>query len=602
MGQTRGVQAGGKAPGNGELGRRVAELADLIALDGGDSHRVTHYRRAATVIRRFHHSLAEIILSGTDLTRVPGIGKGLAGFLGELVRTGSAARLEDYRARIPRGILDLMHVDGVGATRARTLRDAGVDSVEKLEAALDGRWIHRLDGFGPSVASHIRRSLEARRALRGRALLSQADRAVRRLIGVLRANGVECSMAGDILRRTEIVATADIVCAASSEVLRDLACECPEARVDGTRGDNPVLVTVDDVRIRLVAAPSELIEPIAHHLTGPAAYLDALADRARRYDLEITPTGIVGVGGMGGMGGTGGTGGTGDTGDTETDASPASAEAAIYRRLRLPWIPPELREDGTTLEQAERGLPSLVALDDIRGDLHLHTTWSDGAATLRTMVEAAAARGYDYIAVTDHSPSTGVVPGLGAAALGAQANEIARVQSDFPGIAILRGCEVDILPDGTLDLDDETLVTLDIVLASIHSAFAMSRSRMTDRIVRAMENPLVDIVCHPTGRKLGRRDPYPVDMKALLEAARDLDVAVEVNGSPRRLDLDRHGLWLCRELGVRVVVNSDAHSVARLDNIRYGIDQARRGWLQPAQIANAAELPAFRQWLGRRLD
>ncbi len=590
MGQTRGVEAGNEPPDNGELGRRVAELADLIALDGGDSHRVAHYRRAATVIRRFHHSLAEIILSGTDLTRVPGIGKGLAGFLGELVRTGSARRLEDYRARIPRGILDLMRVDGVGATRARTLRDAGVDSVEKLEVALAGRWIHGLDGFGPSVASHIRRSLEARRALHGKSLLSQADRAVARLTDALRGNGVEFSIAGDIRRRVEIVATTDIVCAASSEALRDLACECPGARVDGDRGDNPVAVEVDDVRIRLVAVPRELVGPISHHLTGPPAYLEALAARARSCGLEITPTGIVGAADTGGTGGA------------ATDTGPTSGETAIYERLRLPWIPPELREDGTTIERAERGLPSLVTLDDIRGDLHLHTTWSDGAANLRTMVEAAAARGYGYIAVTDHSPSTGVVPGLDAAALRAQAAEIARVQRDFPGIAILRGCEVDILPDGTLDLDDETLAKLDIVLVSVHSAFAMSRSRMTDRIIRAMENPLVDVVCHLTGRKLGRRNPYPLDLTAVLEAARDLDVAVEINGSPRRLDLDHQGLWLCRELGVRVVVNSDAHSVARLENMRYGIDQARRGWLQPAQIANAAELSAFRQWLGRRSD
>lgn len=585
-----------RIPDNGELGRLVAELADLIALDGGDSHRVAHYRRAATVIRRFHHSLAEIIGAGTDLTGVPGIGKGLAGFLGELVRTGSARRLEDYRARIPRGILDLMRVDGVGATRARTLRDAGVDSVDKLEAALDGRWIHGLDGFGPSVASHIRRSLEARRALRGKSLLSRADRAVERLTGVLDRPGVEFIVAGDIRRRTEIVSTTEIVCAASAGALWDRACKCPGARVDGDRGDNPVLVQVDGVRIRLVAVPRELMGPIAHHLTGPPPYLDALAARARRHGLEITPTGIVGAADSDGRVGTDG------TATTASDTGPATGEAAIYERLRLPWIPPELREDGTTVERAERGLPSLVTPDDIRGDLHMHTTWSDGAATLRTMVDAAAARGYEYVAVTDHSPSTGVVPGLDAAALRAQAAEIARVQDDFPGIAILRGCEVDILPDGTLDLDDETLATLDIVLVSVHSAFAMSRSRMTDRIIGAMENPLVDVLCHLTGRKLGRRNPYPLDLTAVLEAARDLDVAVEVNGSPRRLDLDHRGLWLCRELGVRVVVNSDAHSVARLDNMRYGIDQARRGWLRAAEIANTRELRALKQWLGRRRD
>ena len=573
---------------NALLATRVAELADLIALDGGDPHRVAHYRRAATVIRRFHHSLSDIIRTGTDLTRVPGIGKGLAGFLGELVRTGSARRLDDYRARIPRGVLELMRVDGVGATRARTLRDAGLDSVEKLEAALDGRGIHGLRGFGPSVASHIRRSLEARRELRGKWLLSQADRGVERLTQLLREAGVRFEIAGDVRRRTGIVATADVVCAASPEVLWNLADGSPDVRADGARGDNPVTTGVEGVRIRLVGTTRNLLDPVAHHLTGPPAYLDALGERARRHGLDLTPTGITGGGEAGG-----------DEADGD-EAGGGRGEAALYRRLRLPWIAPELRRDAATIERAEGGLPTLVTLDDIAGDLHLHTTWSDGAATLRTMVEAAAARGYGYMAVTDHSSSTG--GGLDAAALRGQAAEIAQVQPDFPGITILRGCEVDILPDGSLDLDDDILSTLDVVLVSVHSAFAMSRSRMTDRIIRAMENPLVDVLCHPTGRKLGRRNPYPLEMAAVLEAARDLDVAIEVNGSPRRLDLDHHGLWLCGELGVRVVVSSDAHSVARLDNMRYGVDQARRGWLQPDQIANTGTVTALKQWLGRRCD
>lgn len=578
---------------NARLAACVAELADLIALDGGDRHRVAHYRRAAMVIRRFHHSLSDIIRAGTDLTQVPGIGKGLAGFLGELVRTGSARRLEEYRVRIPRGVLELMRVDGVGATRARTLRDAGVDSMEKLETALDGRRIHGLRGFGPSVASHIRRSLEARGALRGKWLLSQADRAVERTARLLRSAGVRFEIAGDVRRRTGIVATADIVCVASPESLWDLADGSPGVQAGGIRGDNPVVTEAEGVRIRLVGTPPDLLGPVAHHLTGPPAYLDALAERARRHGLDLTPTGVTGGGRAGGDGGDGG---------GRDGGSREGGEAAIYRRLRLPWIAPELRENARTIERAEGGLPTLVTLDDISGDLHMHTTWSDGAATLRTMVEAAAALGYSYMAVTDHSPSTGVVPGLDAAALRAQAAEIARVQPDFPGITILRGCEVDILPDGSLDLDDEILSTLDIVLVSVHSAFAMSRARMTDRIIKAMENPLVDVLCHPTGRKLGRRNPYPLETTAVLEAARDLDVAIEVNGSPRRLDLDHRGLWLCGELGVRVVVSSDAHSVARLDNMRYGVDQARRGWLQPDQIANTGTVTALKQWLGRRCD
>lgn len=272
----------------------------------------------------------------------------------------------------------------------------------------------------------------------------------------------------------------------------------------------------------------------------------------------------------------------------------------MYAALGLPWIPPEVRRDADTVARAEAGIPRLVERGDITGDLHVHTTWSDGAASLERMVQAAAERGYRYVAITDHSPSVGVVSGLDAARLRAQATEVSRVQEEYPDIAILRGCEVDILRDGTLDLDDEILSELDVVLAAVHTAFDMSAADMTDRIVRAMENPLVHALCHPTGRRLGRRGPCPLNLSEVLNAARDLDVAVEANGSPGRLDLDYRGLWLCRELGVSVVVSSDAHSATRLDSVDYGIDQARRGWLRRSQIVNTGTLAEVSAWLGRR--
>ena len=561
---------------NAEIARLVAELADRMVLDGGDAHRVGHYRKVATAIRRFHHSMAEMIEAGTDLTRVPGIGKGLAGLLGDLVHDGSSPRLDEYRARIPAELVALMRLDGVGATRARTLRDAGIDSVAKLEAALANRTIRRMDGFGPGVESRLRRSLAARADLAGKSLLSAADRAVERLASSLRSGGFAVEFAGDLRRRLEIVTTADMVVGAAPAMLRDHVVRHFGAFVADKPDDNPVIVlTVDGVTIRLVAAPPELLAPVAHHLTGPPAFLAALAARARSAGLQLTPIGITGADGV-------------------------TTETAIYEALGLPWIPPELREDGVTIARAEAGLPRLVTHGDITGDLHMHTTWSDGAATVRRMVEAAGALGYRYIAITDHSPSTAVVAGLDAAALRAQAAEIARVQEDFPEIRILKGCEVDILPDGSLDLGDEALAELDLVIASVHSVFEMPQARMTDRIVRAMENPLVHILGHPTGRKLGRRGPYAVDLPAVLRAARELDVAVEVNGNPRRLDLDHRGLWLCGELGVSVVVSSDAHSVARLDNMRYGVDQARRGWLEQNQIVNTGTLADIPGWVRRR--
>ena len=562
---------------NAALAGHVVELADLMALEGSDPHRVTHYRRAATAIRRFEHSMAELVEAGTDLTVVPGIGKGLGRLLDDLVRRGSSPILDNRRTRVPEGLLSIMRLDGVGATRARTLGEAGVDSLDKLDELIAGREILRLDGFGPGVVSRLRSGLSARAALAGRSLLAKADDVARAIATWLGEAGVEVRPAGDVVRRTAIVSTVDLVCAADPDVLRGSLARMPDVRLDGRRGDNPTLASLDGVKIRLVATPPEMAEGVAHHLTGPPPYLEALTARARERRLDLTPTGMV------------------------HNAMPvAGGESGIYEGLQLPWIPPELREDAITIERAEAGLPRLVTCDDIRGDLHMHTTWSDGAATLRRMVRAAAARGYEYVAVTDHSPSTGVVAGLDARALRAQAAEIAEVQSEVPEVRILRGCEVDILPDGSLDLDDGALSELDLVLVSVHSSFEMDRVRMTDRIIRAMENPLVHVLGHPTGRKLGRRGPYAVDLVEVLRAAAALGVAVEVNGHPRRLDLDHEGLRLCGELGVRVVVSSDAHSVARLDNIRYGVDQARRGWLQADRIVNAGTFGQVLRWAGRR--
>ena len=576
------TDGGGPLMTNAELGRCVSELADLMALDGASVHQVSHYRRMATAIRRFHHPLAELITAGADLTGVPGIGKGLAEFLDDLVRRGASPRLQGYRDKIPAGLVEVMRLNGVGAARARTLGQAGVESVAKLEEALQERTLHRLDGFGPAVVSRLRGSLAARRALLGKSLLPDADRAADRVVAALKDAGLEARVAGDIRRRVEIVESVDIVCAGLPEELWDVAEASLPKRPAGKRGDNPIRLALDGVKVRIVASPAEVLDQVAHHLTGPPAYVEALAARARSRGLELTPTGV--------------------RHDAADRAAPVTGggEPAMYDALGLPWIAPELRRDAETLERAEAGLPSPVRHRDIRGDFHMHTTWSDGAATLRRMVEAAARLGYGYVAITDHSPSTGVTGGLDAAALREQAAEISEVQRDFPDIRILRGCEVDIMPDGSLDLDDEVLAELDLVLVSVHSALDMTESRMTDRIIQAMRNPLVHILCHPTGRRLGRRDAYPVNMPELLRAAAAFGVAVEVNGIPQRLDIDHRGLWLCRELGVRVVVSSDAHSVASLGNMRWGVDQARRGWLQASDILNTRPMGEVQTWIRQR--
>ncbi|MGI9626954.1 MAG: PHP domain-containing protein [Longimicrobiales bacterium] len=570
---------------NAELARALTDLSDLMALDDGDPHRISHYKGAATAIRRFEHPIAEMISAGIDLTQVEGIGTGLASFLVDLVNDGESKRLNDYKDRVPEALLQVMRLDGVGATRARTLwRAGGVESIEDLGAALKGRQIQTLDGFGPAVVSRIRGGLTAREQAEGRVFLSAADRGARAIEALLDELELPFQLAGDIVRREETVGTIDVVVGAGPVV--DLVWESVKKAskkegwtLDSKRGENPVALTVGrGGGARLFSTEPERLEAVAHHLTGPADYLEALGDRALSIGTTLTPLGL----------------------EVGPDVR-VTEERDVYEALDLPWIPAELRRDeGTLAAVVQSGVPELVNGADVTGDLHMHTTWSDGAASLERMVRAASERGYQYLAITDHSPSTGPVGGLNAQALAEQLDEIGNVQEIHTGVQILAGIEVDILADGTLDLSDETLGRLDIVVASVHSAFEIGEGPMTKRIIRALENPNVDILGHATGRKIGQRLGYPVNLNAVLDAAKDLDVAIEVNGNPRRLDVSSEWLSQCKERGVKVVVSSDAHSVERLDNVGYAVDQARRAWLEKHDIVNTRTGPQLLEWTRRR--
>jgi DNA polymerase (family 10) len=565
-------------PSNAELADRFELLADLLELDGADSFRLAAYRRAATRMRESAAPVAQLALDGRA-TQIPGIGGTIAAKIVELAETGDLEALAKLRARVPPGLVDVMRVPGLGPKTARRLyTDLGISSEEELRAAAERQELRALPGLGPKTEERVLQALSAPKAkLERKTLLGRALPAVEAAVEELRAHPAakRVSEAGSIRRRVETVRDLDLIATASDPAaLTGYFAGLPwvaEVAAHGTT--KAVVVSYDGLRFDLRVVPPECFGNLLQHFTGSKDHNVALREDAVKRGLSVSEYGIATV----------------ESGDVFT----AATEGVLYERLGYDWIPPELRENRGELAAAREGrLPDLVELEDLHGDLHMHTDWSDGRDTLEAMARTAQGLGRRYVAICDHAKR------LKDGRLERQAEEIAALSGRLEGPEILTGVEVDIRRDGSLDLADEELAGRDWVMASIHAGFQGGRDELTDRIVAAMENPYVDAIGHPTGRKLNRRGPYELNLERVFATALETGTYLEVNAQPDRLDLTDVHAKAAVEAGVKLVISTDAHEVAHLAHLPLGVAQARRGWVTAADVVNArpwGEVEAMRK-------
>jgi DNA polymerase (family X) len=582
---------------NVEIARMLNEYADLLDIQGENPFRVRSYRNAAQTVAGLSQPVAQLIEAGEDLRKLPGIGSGMAEHLKEILETGTLSGLEEVRRALPPTLTELVQLQHLGPKRARQLYDAlGITSVSELSAAIGARKVEALPGFGKKSAANLRRALEEFERRTKRFLLADADQLVQPLLRYLRqAPGIiELEVAGSYRRRQETVGDIDILatCENSQPVMQHFQSYRDVDRMEMAGTTRASVVLRSGVKVDLRIVPRRSYGAALHYFIGSKAHNVAVRKLGVERGLRINEYGVFRL--PKGKKAE-------EVGKEKGERIGGEKEEDVFRAVDLAWIPPELREDRGEIQAAQqRKLPHLITLDDIRADLQMHSQWSDGAHTIEEMARACRERGYEYCAITDHSKSTRVAGGLDAAGFRKQWEEIEEVRQRLDGIVLLKGVELDILPDGSLDLPDEVLEQFDIVLIAVHSRLDMPKARMTKRVLKALSHPAVHILAHPTGRQIQKRAPIDIDLEAVFQAAKEHDVALELDAQPQRLDLNDVHLHRARELGVKIAIDTDAHSVDHLRFMQYGIDQARRGWLEKEHIMNTLTWPQFHQWLGRR--
>jgi len=559
---------------NEDVARIFDQIADLLEIRGENVFRVRAYRNASREVRALPEELAGMVLSGADLSALPGIGETLAGKIGEIVRTGTCQALKKLEQQIPPDLSELLRLPGLGPKRVHALHyDLDIHSPAQLyRAAKDGR-LRTLPGFGPKTEAAVIAALEAHLSTERRFKLAVAARYAEPLADWLRGTeGVDrVVVAGSYRRCRETVGDLDILVTARdpmSAMRRFLAYEeVSQVRAQGETRATLILHSGLQVDLRVVEAGS--FGAALHYFTGSKSHNIAIRSLARARGLKINEYGVF----------------------KGSERIAGETESSVFAAVDLPFIPPEIRENRGEIEAARNGLlPNLIELSDLRGDLHCHTLASDGHASLEDMVQAARRQGLEYLAITEHSKRLTMAHGLDTRRLLQQAEEIDRLNARLEGFRILKGIEVDILEDGTLDLPDATLARLDLVIGAVHSKLHLSRAQQTRRILKAMDKPCFTILAHPTGRLIDERAPYDVDMARIIRHARDRGCHLELNAHPERLDLTDVHCQMAREEGVLISVNSDAHSTRDFANLRHGIGQARRGWLERRDVLNTRPL------------
>jgi len=572
---------------NAEIAAALEELGVLYELDGAVKYRVLAYSTAAKAIRESPVSVAELAGRG-EATQVPGVGKTLAEKIDALIETGEIPAAVKLKAKFPPTLIEVTRVPGVGPKTARRLfEELEIASMEDLKAAAEGERIRDVKGLGAKAEENILASLERLGEPGegpGRLLLSKVKPIAEELAAALRDHPAsdQVEVAGSVRRWAETCKDIDLIATAEEPAaLAEHLASHPLIAAAGKPGPNGVRAqTQNGVSVDLRIVPPAAFGNLLQHFTGSQAHNVQLREEAVARGLSVSEHGITET----------------ESGDVETCAT----EAEVYERLGYAYIEPELREGRGELKAArEDKLPELVELDDVKGDLHSHTTLSDGRNSVAEMAEAAIDRGYEYLAITDHSASHGFGDHVTAERLWERIEEIAAWNEDYgkKDFRLLSGSEINIGLDGSLDYPDDLVAALDWVVASVHTSFNVSREQMTERVLGAIENPNVDCIGHLTGRLIGRREPYGIDVEAVAEAAARTGTMIEINGNPNRRDLSDLHARLAAEAGVKIVLNTDAHGVDTLDNMAYAVATARRAWLTADDVANTRGWTGFEKLL-----
>jgi DNA polymerase (family 10) len=567
---------------NADVAATLTEIAELLELKGESTFRIRAYENAARTLGNLPEDVRTVAAEGR-LREIKGVGDALAKKIDELLATGKMEYLEDLRAQFPAGVRTLMSVPGVGPSLARrAYMELGVESLEGLRAAAENGALASLPGFGEKSAENVLRALSRVSKRDQRISIGRAVPLVEELIAALETYEFVHHLApgGSLRRWSPTIGDLDLLATSSSpERIMEIFVSLPVvAQVLGHGATKSTIITDNGLQVDLRIVPDESFGSLLQHFTGSKQHNIELREYALGRGLSLNEYAITRV----------------KTGESSTYDS----EEAFYRAIGLDWIPPEVREAHGEIEAARAGaLPHLVEVTDVRGDLHMHSNWSDGTVPVEEMVLAARDRGYDYVAITDHSGGIGVAHGLSVERIREQIQLIRALDRQIDGITILAGSEVDIKRDGSLDFPDEILEQLDWVIASVHSGFNQPEAEMTSRIVKAMENRHVDAIAHPTGRIIAKREPYAVDLEAVFRAAVRTHTALEINSFPDRLDLSDTQARRARDLGVMLVVDTDSHAPIHLENIRYGIAMARRGWAEKDNVLNTRDLRGLQEWL-----
>jgi DNA polymerase (family 10) len=582
---------------NVEIARVLDEYADLLDIQGESPFRVRAYRKAAQTLEGLSRPVAQLVEEGADLTQLPGIGSSMAEHIREILTTGTLAALEKLHQEFPHTLATLVRVEGIGPKRARQLYDSlGITSVSDLAAALNSGKVEGLSGFGKKTVQNLRRAIRSFKRRTKRVLLADADQLIQPLLRYLReAPGIEAlEVAGSYRRRKETVGDLDILvtCEKPKPVMQHFQAFGQIERVEASGTTRGTVLLRSGLNVDLRIVPRRSYGAALHYFTGSKAHNVAVRTLGVERGLRINEYGVFRIP-------------TGKKAEAMTkeegERIGGEREEDVFNAVGLGWIPPEPREERGEIQAAAAGtLPTLITLDDIRGDLQMHSRWTDGNHSIEAMARACQDLGYEYCAITDHSQSTRVAGGLDAKAFKKQWQEIDEIRQRLDGIVLLKGVELDILADGSLDLPDKVLAQFDIVLVAVHAKLNMTKAQMTKRILQAIAHPAVDILAHPTSRQINKRAPIEVDLEEVFHAAKAHDVAVEIDAQPQRLDLNDVHVHRAREIGVKLAIDTDAHSVDQLRYMRYGIDQARRGWIEKRHVVNTMPWAEFRRWLQRR--